>query len=112
MYKPANIRQFVTPALHQRYTETVISGRTQKTYQTIGTIKGKFNQKGTAIINANGLEIVHDKMTFVTWWNNNIKAGDILEIDGIKYTIEGNPENVEKRSRYAVINLQLLQGGA
>ena len=112
MYTPANIREFVTPATHKTVQTVTINGRTQKRFTKVATLRGKFKQKGTAIINANGLEVVHDKTSFITWWNDNLKAGDILEINGVSYTIEGQPENVEMRGRYAVVNLTQIEGGA
>ena len=112
MYKPANLREFVTPAVHKKPTTQLINGHDQKTYTTVGTIKGKFKQKTTSELNANGLVIVEDKVTYTTWWSNNLEAQDILTINNIDYEIVGQPENVEMRSRYAVLNLRLIKGGA
>lgn len=112
MYTPAKIRQFVTPAVHKMATTQTINGHTQKTYTAVGTIKGEFKQKNTSELNANGIVIVETKITFTTWWNNNFKAQDILTINNIDYEIVGDPENVEQRSRYAVLTLRLIKGGA
>ena len=112
MYTPAKIRQFVTPAVHKMATTQTINGHTQKTYTVVGTIKGEFKQKNTSELNANGIVIVEAKITFTTWWSNNLKAQDILTINNINYEIVGDPENVEQRSRYAVLTLRLIKGGA
>ena len=112
MYKPANIREFVTPAEHKKPTTQIINGHNQKTYTAVGTIKGKFKQKNTSELNANGIVIVETKITFTTWWSNNLTAQDILTINNIDYEIVGDPENVEQRSRYAVLTLRLIKGGA
>jgi hypothetical protein len=112
MYKPANIREFVTPAVHKKATTTTVNNRTVKTYTEVGTVRGKFKQKGTAETNANGLTIINEKTTFVTWYKADLAAADILTIGGIDFEIKGEPENVEMRSRYIVLTLERISGGA
>ena len=112
MYKPANIREFVTPATLKRTSEIMVNGRAQKQIDDVLTLRGKFKQKGTAELNANGLVVVHTKTTYTTWWSNEFTAGDILNVDGEDYQIEGLPEDVEKRGRYAVLTLKKIEGGA
>ena len=112
MYKPANIREFVTPAVHKKATAQTINNRTVKTFTEVGTVRGKFKQKGTAETSANGLTIINEKTTFITWYKADFSAADILTIGGIDYEIKGKPENVEMRSRYCVITLERIGGGA
>lgn len=112
MYKPANIREFITPAVHKKSTSKTVNGRTQKKLTTVGTVRGKFKQKGTAETQANGLTVINEKTTFITWWKADFKAADILTIGGIDFEIKGEPENVEMRSRYAIITLERINGGA
>lgn len=114
MYKPADIRKFVTQAVHKKATSQTINGRTVKTYTEVGTARGQFKQKGTAETNANGLTVINEKTTFTTWFKKvePYAAKDILTIGGIDYEIKGEPENVEMRSRYAVITLERISGGA
>ena len=112
MYKPANIREFVTPATYKSMGVQIVEGRTVKTIVSTSTIKGKFKQKSTGEIYANGLTVVTEKTTFITWWKSSFKAGDILTINGIDFLVKGEPENVEMRSRYAVITLERIEGGA
>lgn len=112
MYKPANIREFVTPAVLKKASEEIINGHNQKVYTVVGTIKGKFKQKTTSELNANGLSIVEDKISFITWWSNNLAAQDVLTINNIDYEIIGTVENVEQRNRYAVLTLHRIEGGA
>lgn len=114
MYKPANIREFVTIAKHKKPTTETINGRTQKTYSAVGIVRGKFKQKGTAETNANGLTVVNDKTTYITFYKKNspFEAKDILTIYGIDYEIIGTPENVEMRGLYSVLNLERIGGGA
>lgn len=112
MYKPAKIREFVTPALHKKPTYNEVNGRLVKGFEAVGTIRGKFKQKGTAEIAANGLTVVNDKITFTTWFKSNLEAKDVLNIGGVDYQVIGSVENVEMRSRLAVLNLEKIEGGA
>lgn len=112
MYKPANIREFVTPAIQKRTTIITVNGRQQKTEAIVAELRGKFRQRGTSELNANGLVVVRTKTEYITWWKNDFKAGDILTIGGVDYQVHGQPENVEMRGRYAVLTLDILEGGA
>jgi hypothetical protein len=112
MYKPANIREFVTPAVQKRTTYSTVNGRQQKTETIVANLRGKFKQRGTSELTANGLTAVHTKTEFITWWKSDFKAGDVLTIGGIDYKVHGQPENVEMRGRYAVLTLEVLEGGA
>lgn len=112
MYKPANIREFVTPATQKRTSVTLVNGRTQKGVVVVAQLRGKFKQKGTSELNANGLLVVNDRTSYITWWKKDFKSGDILTIYGVDYEVKGTPENVEMRGRYAVLNLEKLSGGA
>lgn len=112
MYKPASIREFITPAVHKKAVEVEINGRLTKSYNIVGTVRGKFKQKGSAEITANGLTVVNDKVSFITWFKKDLEASDILTINGVDYEIKGSVENVEMRGRYAVLNLEKISGGA
>lgn len=112
MYKPANIREFVTPAVHKKATSKTVNNRTTKELTIVGPVRGKFKQKGTAETNANGLTVINEKTTFITWFKADFAAADILTINGIDFEIKGEPENVEMRSRYTVLTLERISGGA
>ena len=112
MYKPANAREFITPAILKKAVEIVVNGRTTKSYEIVRTLRGKFKQKNTAETTANGLTVVNDKTTFTTWYKSDLAAADVLTINGIDYEIIGTVENVEMRGRYAIINLERIGGGA
>ena len=112
MYKPANIREFITPAVHKKAVEIEVNGRITKEFNIVGNLRGKFKQKGTAEITANGLTVVNDKTSFITWYKSNLEPSDVLTIGGVDYEIIGSVENVEMRGRYAVLNLEKISGGA
>lgn len=112
MYKPAKIRDFNTLAVHKKPITELVNGRTIQTLVESGNLKGLFKLKGTSEVNANGVIVVNDKTSFITWWKNDLESGDVLTIRGVDYQIIGTPENVELRGRYAVINLEKIGGGA
>ena len=112
MYKPANIREFVTLATHKKAVEVVVNGRLTKEYEIVGYLRGKFKLKGTAEIAANGLTVINDKTTFITWYKKDLEPSDVLTISDIDFQIIGSVENVEMRGRYAVLNLERIGGGA
>ena len=112
MYKPAPIREFVTPAIHKKTNVEMVNGRTQKDVVEVATIRGKFKQKGTSELNANGLLVVNDKTSYITWWKADFESGDILTIYGIDYEVKGTPENVEMRNMFCVFKVQRVRGGA
>lgn len=113
MYKPANVREFITPAIHKKPVQTTVNGRTTNTsYSEVGNLRGKFKQKGTSEINSNGLTVVNTKTTYTTWFKSNLEAKDVLTINGVDYQIIGEVENVEMRGRYAIVNLEKVEAGA
>ena len=66
----------------------------------------------TAETTANGLTVINEKTTFTTWFKADFAAADILTIGGVDFEIVGHPENVEMRSRYSVLTLERISGGA
>ena len=112
MYRPANIREMVTPAVHKKPTYSEVNGRSFKNYNVVGNLRGKFKLKGTSEKNANGLTVVNTTTTYTTWYKSDLAANDILIIGGVEYEIIGEPENVEMRGRYTILNLERTGGGA
>lgn len=114
MYKPCRASEMVTPARHQKPSYALISGREQKTYTDAPkpNLRGKFKQKSTGDITANGVYTVNEKTTYSTWYKSDIESGDRLIIGGTYYEIKGKPENVEGRGRYCVCTLEAIKGGA
>lgn len=112
MFKPANIREFVTLAIHKKPVQVLVNGRTTKEYQEVGSARGKFKQKGSSEIDANGLFVVNTNTTYTTWYKASYEAKDVLTINGIDYEVVGEPENVEMRNRYSILSLAKISGGA
>lgn len=114
MFKPANIREFRTPATHQKPVIETIFGVDTKTFVNAPkpNLRGKFNQKNTNDITANGVVVVVENITYKTWYKADIEAGDQLIINGKTYAIKGEPDNCEENNRYMVLNLERISGGA
>lgn len=114
MFKPCRVSEMVTPATHQKPTNKTIYGREQKTFINAlrPKLRGKFKQKGTAEITANGITVINEKTTYSTWYKADLEGGDRLIINGVTYEIKGRPENVEGRGRYCVCTLESIGGGA
>lgn len=108
MHKPANIREFTTPAIHQKLTRTLIYGREDFSWQDAPApnLRGKFKQTSSAQVTANGLSVYVQKITYTTWHKADLADGDRLVINGIAFTIKGVPDNTEGRGRYSVCNLE------
>lgn len=114
MFKPCRVSEMVTQAIHQKPTYETIHGREQKTFANAPrpNLRGKFKQKGTAEITANGVTVINEKTTYSTWFKSDLEGGDRLIINGVTYEIKGRPENVEGRGRYCVCTLETIGGGA
>ena len=114
MFKPCRASEMVTPAIHQKPTYSTVYGREKKDYTNAPrpNIRGKFKQKGTSEISANGVTVINEKTTYSTWYKADLEGGDRLIINGIAYEIKGKPENVEGRGRYCVCTLEAIEGGA
>lgn len=114
MFKPANPREFVTPAIHKKPQIETVYGVDQKTFVDAPkpNLRGKFKQKSSNEITANGVIVVVENITYTTWFKADIATGDQLVINGVAYEIKGSPDNVENRNRYMVCNLERIVGGA
>lgn len=114
MFKPANVRKFVTPAIHQKSIIETIYGKDQKTFVDAPKpkLRGAFKQKSSSDITANGVGVFVENITYSTWYKADIEAGDRLVINGTPYEIKGTPDNVENLNRYMVCYLERIDGGA
>lgn len=108
MYKPANIRKFITPATHQKLTRSTVYGREQEAWVNAEKphLRGEIKQKSSAQQTANGLVVMGEKITYTTWFKSDLHDGDRLIINGAAYMINGEPDNTEGRGRYSVCNLE------
>lgn len=114
MFKPANPREFTTPAIHKKPTTETVFGVDSKDFVEAKkpNLRGKFKQKTSNEVTANGVVVVIENITYSTWYKADLEAGDQLVINGEAYEIKGKPDNVENRNRYMVCNLERISGGA
>lgn len=108
MYKPANIRKFITAAKHQKLKREIVYGREQESWTNAEypSLRGEFKQKKSKRMTANGLEVLGEEITYTTWYKSDLADGDRLIINGTAYTINGAPDNTEGRGRYSVCYLE------
>ena len=114
MFKPANVRKFITPAIHKKPTIETVYGVDTKDFVEAPqpNLRGEFKQKSSNVAIENGVIVVVENITYSTWYKADLEAGDQLVIDGNTYEIKGHPDNVESRKRYMVCNLERISGGA
>lgn len=114
MYKPADVRKFITKAIHKKPTIKTIYGVDKKVFVEAPkpNLRGAFKQKSSNEITANGVIVVVENTTYTTWFKEDLEKGDQLVINGVTYEIKGKPDNVENRKRYMVCNLEEISGGA
>lgn len=60
----------------------------------------------------NDLVVVEDTATLETWYDPKIKADCEIEIDGKRYEILGNPENINMRNQFLIMKVRAVKGGA
>lgn len=112
MFKPPE--QMTTPMrLQKRITKTV-KGAEVAEYKDAedAVIMCNFKSKGGTEAVHNGQYLIVDTATVQTWYRPDIKKGDrlIMEQDGSKWDIKGNPENVEMRNQLLILKVQNVGG--
>ena len=64
----------------------------------------------------NGLTVVDDTASVITWFDPAIKAGGAIQLceesNGVLFEILGEPENVEKRNQELSFKVRRYKGGA
>lgn len=94
-------------------TASKVKGTLKKTYPTKGTtIYGRFRTFGGTEINVNGTVVVENTATIETWFRSDIKADCRLVVNGIRYEIISEPENIEMRNQFMILKVRAMAGGA
>lgn len=94
-------------------TSSKVKGTLAKTYPTTGvTIYGRFRTFGGTEITVNGTVVVENTATIETWFRSDIKADCRLVVNGIRYEIISEPENIEMRNQFMILKVRAMAGGA
>jgi SPP1 family predicted phage head-tail adaptor len=80
---------------------------------TEGTlIFGSFKTFGGTEWNVNGGYSIEDTASVETWFRPDIQSGCEIEVNGARYEIFGEPENIEMRNQFCKFKVRRVKGGA
>lgn len=94
-------------------TYTTIKGVLKKVYPESGdTIYCSVRTFGGTERVINDVIVLENTATVETWYRPDIKADCRLIINGQKFDIMGEPENINLRNQYLIIKAKAIKGGA
>ena len=75
---------------------------------------GTFKTYGGTETTSNGILSVEDTANVETWYSPDIKSDCViaLAINGFKYEIVGEPENINMRNQFLKFKVRRIKGGA
>lgn len=114
-FKP--VVPFSTPMALLQPTYGKAYGVATKTYSSIDESEifyASFKTYGGTERDINGVYSVEDTAVVETWYNPNIQSDCqvALLVNGAKYEILNEPENVERRNQYMRFKVRRIKGGA
>jgi len=111
-YKPSGA--FTVPMIVRAPSYTKSGGVRQKVFSGAGfRIFGTFRTFGGTDSNVNGVYSVVDTAEIETWYRPDIKSDCQIELmNGAKYDVLGEPENIGQRNRFLKFKVQRDKGGA
>lgn len=95
--------------------ETVNGVRTKKYDDASGIrFNGSFQTFGGTETTTNGLYVIKDTATIITWYMPELGAECRIKLldDGSLYEIIGTPENINRRNQYSKFKVERVSGGA
>lgn len=110
MYRPAET--FATPVeLFNPTTETV-KGVAKKVYPETGeVIYCSFKTYGGTETTVNGQLTVVDTANVETWYRPDITSSSQIRLNGKRYEVMGEPENIEQRNQFLKFRVRGVKGG-
>ena len=110
-YKPSG--PFTVPMIVRAPSYTKSGGVRQKTFSDGFRIFGTFRTFGGTDSNVNGVYSVIDTAEIETWFRPDITSACQIELmNGDKYEVIGEPENIGQRNRFLKFKGQRDKGGA
>ena len=110
-YKPQT--PFLVPAKYFNPTETMKRGVVVKSYEAEGhDFYCSFRSFGGTETNVNGVIVVENTATIETWFTTNIKACTQIVINGVRYELLTEPENIAMRNKWLRFKIRSIKGGA
>jgi SPP1 family predicted phage head-tail adaptor len=108
-YRPSE--PYTTPVELYNPTYKTVKGVTVKEYERVGVINCSFKTYG-------GTEsVVNDQMTVVdtanveTWYRPDITSASQIRLNGKKYEVMGEPEDIEQRHQFLKFKVRGVKGG-
>lgn len=109
-YRPS--LPFTFPIKLLSSSEKIINGVLKKEYTEIEIINVSFKTYGGTEAEKNGVYNIIDTAQIETWYRPDIKSDCILEtMDGKRYEILGEPENINMRNQFIKFKVQRVKGG-
>lgn len=93
--------------------ESRVNGILKKEYIQVDSIFVSFKTYGGTETEKNGAYSILDTAQIETWYRPDIKSNSILEtMDGKRYEVIGEPENINMRNQFIKFKVQRIKGGA
>lgn len=111
-YRPA--LDNTVPLMFFKPEYKTVQGVTTKEYPKDGVLfYGSFKTYGGTERDVNGVYSIMDTARIVTWYRPEITSDCMIEraIDGARYEIIGEPENVNMRNQFLKIKVRRAKGG-
>lgn len=106
-----NYYQMATPCRLFNAIEKKELGQIVKELFPVGIIYCCVKSYGGTEAVIDGILKIEDTLEFYTWYNPNIKASSIIEVEGAQYEIMGTPEDIELRHVYHHFKAKRLKNG-
>ena len=108
-YRPSE--PYCTPVELYNPTYETVKGVTKKTYSLIDVIFCSFKTYGGTETTINEQVTVIDTANVETWYRPDINSASQLRLNGKKYEVMGEPENIEQRNQFLKFKVRGVKGG-
>lgn len=116
MYKPTGVGAFTTAVKLQKRIATKVSGALEFTYEDASDpiLNCSFKTYGGTESTVNGILVILNTATLVTWYRQDIQAADRIHLlqDQSLWEVIGEPENIDMRNQYLILKIRKISGGA
>lgn len=104
-------RPFTTVAELYNPTYKKVKGVNVKDWELVGTINCSFKTYGGTESTVNDVLTVIDTANVETWYRPDITSASQLMVNGKKYEVMGDPEDIELRHQFLKLKVRGVKGG-
>jgi SPP1 family predicted phage head-tail adaptor len=109
-YRPSE--PYCTPVELLNPTYETVKGVTKKVYPEKGElINCSFKTYGGTETTTNDQLTVVDTANVETWYRPDITSASQIRLNGKKYEVMGEPENIEQRNQFLKFKVRSVKGG-